>query len=493
MPRRSRGCLECRKRRIGCDLAAPSCRQCLITGRTCSGASQGATIIDQTRAVMNKYNTDPESSSSSSPSSSTAKESNESCGNFTLCQQPSHRAIMFSSFVSHFMSFLTSNTGGQSKWPWLHAVQDITAPMYDGDGDTLQLSLHALATAYCGTTSRNTVAIAEALRMYGIAVGQLRAALLVRTSAQQPPDSAMICTTVLLSLFESVCATSPGAYAAHLAAARKMLGLARAEMAGSTFLRQVGVHIQYQTLLTKVTGVSLGSLSAENSDADSDWNDLCWFQLNESPQVADRLLWQLLRLGEVFSEQRHRRYNVKRVAYLDDITYNIDNLWVEYLVEELTHDNDIFQLSCDTEKTPNYRDVMTALTIAYFATARILLSVLQDNLAASPSLNREGTNVPGLEHQYEVILTSCSYLATQDIGCASFRLIFPLTLAAVYSTSSVQRWQAKELLENWLQIYAFTGMYVIVDWQGTKARGLIHATSEPTPLLGSSAQYVSII
>jgi len=149
---------------------------------------------------------------------------------------------MFSTFVSHFISFLTVNSGGPSKWQLFSGMAQVPI---DGGDDTLALALQAVAPAHCGMAARNQSVILEAVKMYGIAVSRQHRAI---ARIREAPKTTTICTTVLLSLFESVCPTSTDAYAAHLTAARKMLGLARSELTQNTFLRQIGVHVQYQTV-----------------------------------------------------------------------------------------------------------------------------------------------------------------------------------------------------------------------------------------------------
>ncbi|KAF4634483.1 hypothetical protein G7Y89_g3613 [Cudoniella acicularis] len=49
--RRSKGCDQCRQRRVKCDLKTPTRRQCLRFGFNCSGAIQGSVFIDMVNEV----------------------------------------------------------------------------------------------------------------------------------------------------------------------------------------------------------------------------------------------------------------------------------------------------------------------------------------------------------------------------------------------------------------------------------------------------------
>jgi hypothetical protein len=227
MPRRSRGCQACRQRRIGCDGKLPSCRQCLITNRICSGPIQNALIIDQTEAVTARY----KQASAPVNQRSTA-----------MIRQPSSKAVVSLSYVSEFMTFLTPTTEGPVGRPWLDGLQDISL---DQRGPTLDISLDAAATVFCGISAKNDVVIMEACRLYGNALSRLSTAI---SRGPGVPSLATICTSVILSLFETIWSTNTLAYATHLMAARKMISMADLELAQNRMVRDLGVYIQCQTV-----------------------------------------------------------------------------------------------------------------------------------------------------------------------------------------------------------------------------------------------------
>lgn len=225
MPRRSRGCQECRKRRIGCDGALPSCRQCLVTNRRCSGAMQGSIFVDQTRSVTSRH------------SQSLAQNRAQ-----VMIRQPSPRDIFSLAFVSEFISSVTDKTAAPSRLSWLRQLEGIPQ---DKRGISLDLSLQAVSLAYCGVGSRNHPAVMEARRLYGEAMSQHSRELSQGFDSLSP---AMLYTSIILSLFESMWSTSAAAYSIHLVAAQKMLDLACWDVTQNEILRQVTMHIQNQTV-----------------------------------------------------------------------------------------------------------------------------------------------------------------------------------------------------------------------------------------------------
>jgi len=227
MPRRSRGCQACRQRRIGCDRTLPSCRQCLITNRQCSGSVQSALIIDQTKAVTTRY----KQASAPFEQRSTA-----------IVHQPSPKAVVSLAYVSEFMTFLTPTTEGPVGRPWLDGLQDISLAQR---GPALDISLDAAATVFCGISAKSDVVVMEACRLYGNALSQLSTAI---SKGPGVPSLATICTSIILSLFETIWSTNTLAYATHLMAARKMISMADLELAQNRLVRDLCVYTQCQTV-----------------------------------------------------------------------------------------------------------------------------------------------------------------------------------------------------------------------------------------------------
>lgn len=218
MPRRSRGCAACKQRRIGCDGKLPSCSQCLVTNRSCSGPLQGAIIINQTEAVSSRYR------------------------QVAPLRQPSTSSISALVFVSEFVSFITARNDRLRNKSWLSDIQ--RGSVSDG-GLALDLSMQATSLAYCGMASKNPAVVRQACSLYGAALSRQSRAI---SGHSGPPKVATIGTSVILSFFEAICSTNSKAYATHLSAAREMLVLAQQEPAQHEVLWQLAKHVHCQTV-----------------------------------------------------------------------------------------------------------------------------------------------------------------------------------------------------------------------------------------------------
>ncbi|ETS76603.1 hypothetical protein PFICI_11990 [Pestalotiopsis fici W106-1] len=353
MPRRSRGCQECRNRRIGCDQSRPTCRQCAVTNRACSGAKLDTIIIDQTEAVTTRCQ-----SRATGGTQRLAR----------LPKVPSPRAIWLSYYVSRFIQFMSLHTGGPTMSPLL---DELGAMPVNETSSTLKLSLYAVSAVYCGVAAHDQSLVSAAVEVYGRAIVQHHTAI---TQSALAPSITTISTTLLLSLFETVWPTGPNGYSWHMRAVQKLLALARVELASSQFMRQNAVHFQYQTLFTMVTTPEVDAAASWDSEC---WSDLCWFQLKQdqsTPNVSDRLTYQLFRLGEVFVQRSRNNSTINNTKVrVAEIMISIDKLWDDYQADLMAQDS---TLPISSLKGVRYTNELTAMTVAHFAAAQIMASVL---------------------------------------------------------------------------------------------------------------------
>lgn len=228
MPRRSRGCAACRQRRIGCDGGLPSCRQCLITNRQCSGPRLGVLIIDQTEHVVAKNRPRPRLTRNQDLS----------------IYRPSDQSIFAHAFINEFVSFITARNEYARRQSWLTELQ--RGSIVD-EGTALELSMQATALAYCGAASNNLAAVREARDVYGRALANHSKSIAHDLTSRR---AASLCTCVMLSMFEAICSTNPLAYGTHLRAAQKMLMLIPQDAGDvhSQVAQQLGQHVKCQTV-----------------------------------------------------------------------------------------------------------------------------------------------------------------------------------------------------------------------------------------------------
>ena len=160
---------------------------------------------------------------------------------------------------------------------------------------------------------------------------------------------------------------------------------------------------------------------------------------SEAPQhAADRLTNEIFGLQKLVRQRKQGKDFSIQIFH--DTASRIDDMWAEYQEEANEKDGAI---ELPSRAKFHYRNAFTAMTIAYFASARILLSIV------SLPMSAEYTDPFGdIATNGQLILDCASFLIPKDIGCAYLRLFFLLTLVVKYSISSVQRSLAHTLLER---------------------------------------------
>ncbi|KAK7211301.1 hypothetical protein V2G26_018479 [Clonostachys chloroleuca] len=451
MPRRSRACEACKKRRIGCDLGQPSCNNCLRSGRTCSGPVDGPLIVNQTSSVVSKSRRARVSviSGRCGPISSKADD---------LPRQPSSWAIESVAFTGQFFNFISDQSQKPSKESWI--VQAHTKGVGpDSAASPLLLSIQATSLAHCGAVTKHRPVTREACRMYGIALQRLFKALSLgryessSSSSSSSPSQlakpleqvAIVCTAVILSIFEAIHPTTTTAYATHLAAAWRILGLMEEDsLLGAPIIDQAAIHLQFQTLFVMVAYPTQYMTSAPEARR---WNSLGRSRYHHITDISTRFMIDLFDLADFFATRNGKPDYEGLIKSDPDIEERINGLWEEYN-EEARSAGVRLQWTLENDEQC-YRDAYTAFVIAYFSTARLLLAVLRMDVESN------------ITEPCDDILRCSAFLATRNIGCACLRMFFPLTLVARLSTSPRQRGAAFRYLSGWLQDATFTGLSIV--------------------------------
>ncbi|KAH7312626.1 hypothetical protein B0I35DRAFT_481070 [Stachybotrys elegans] len=269
-----------------------------------------------------------------------------------------------------------------------------------------------------------------------------------------PPTAALICTSVVLSLFEAIWPSSLDGYAAHLTAARNLTsdtpGLAQTQTntAQTELLRQVHVHILYQSILTAFTcptechdsgEFATKSLSAIlPSDPSSE----------KSQPLADRLVTQLLRLGKLVCVLASG-CEEDALFELQAIENHLKILWDEHVQDKAR------RRGPDNHGRPEETDIdidAFFLVPAYFASTTILLSFAQSSTSSC--------DAEAVETQHQIILDSAITLLTTlgGISSAYLPMYLPIALVALHSASPERRATASSLLESHQQPIIFRGL-----------------------------------
>lgn len=349
-----------------------------------------------------------------------------------MTMQVSQRNVLTQVFYGNFLAYFTATGEGediQNRFTWLYRLPDLST---DGTNDALTIALHATSSAFSGMKTRNVPLLQDAGNLYGKAL-HLHSHLL-RSKKQITVH--MVSTSVLLSIFEAMNATTASAYREHINGAAQMVKLAGPGQCMYGVMCQLFFHIRTQMAFVYLT------------TRKEDENNVCAETiLRESlsyqqPPIFQRLMGHIARLSEIYVGLEKGKDEVKSqlidLEIYMEVKSGVDGLWLEY--KELAEEKGQ-QLSWKNETgTTRYRDAFTALCIAYFASARILFSILAPRLAAS---------YLDFTDYYEQIVDIATYLTTFKIGCAFMRMATPLYLVALHAPRLDQRRVAIKIFEQW--------------------------------------------
>jgi hypothetical protein len=190
-----------------------------------------------------------------------------------------------------------------------------------------------------------------------------------------------------------------------------------------------------------------------SANASETWNDMSRYQWDGAPHVVGRLLFHQFYLCDLFVRKTNG-VNIPAGFDLDILQFKVDQLWAEYQ-HETEHSSYAIQLA--TAGQPQYRDELTAITVAHFASARMLQFLVG---ISYPVIGQDIR--AAVDCQVEIILGCSTFLSSKPTNCMTLRMFFPLTLIALYNTEHKRRMEAYRYMENWLEISAFSGLCKVV-------------------------------
>ncbi|KAF1961016.1 hypothetical protein CC80DRAFT_532545 [Byssothecium circinans] len=265
MPRRIKACAICRQKRIKCDATMPHCTMCQKFGRQCPGPTEAPLLfIDNSSfpsgrkpkkprnkpiSAENKkssaYLPSPEASSPESRKSGIDTTDEESGGEelpyevaFDMVVTVSPRYVLHEAFYANFLSFFCAEgrhiPGSVRRTPtWLHALAPLSSKssrlnalpkQTDESKNALSLALRATTAAFSGVETRNPSLVEHAAGLYGAALREHGKALSAQWREKgSGGELEMLGTSIMLSMFEAVVATTGTAYAEHIIGAAKMI------------------------------------------------------------------------------------------------------------------------------------------------------------------------------------------------------------------------------------------------------------------------------
>jgi len=419
----------------------------------------------------------------------------------------------FANLVGYFCAEGRHVPGAVRRTPsWLHAIPRMAtiSPSSESSGNTsangneaLALALRATTEAFSSLETRNQALMAHACGLYGASL-RFQGKVL-RLKADKSGDMYMVVTSLMLSLFEAVAATSSEGYALHIIGAAKMIdnALNRPAPAGkggghSPMLVNIFFHIRIQLAFVFLT--TLDPRSRDDPVMTRVLRDACGWTREQLP-LNMQIITPLARLLELlFSSEGgmatpHSEVIRRKISYTR-AREEVNKIWADY--EQQSVGQRLCWRSPGTGHT-DFRDPFTSLTYAYFSACHILLNILAPTLVDSPPQRTTGmpyrqppgrsastsstsststraqpenesttpttsppsaskmffpkTNPsfphpPTIDH-YALILSVAWYLRLRDTGFAYLRLHTPLFLVAMYAPSIEQRSIARMVFEDW--------------------------------------------
>ena len=399
---------------------------CLKTGRQCPGPLDGPLIIDMSSSAREprKKRAKPDPYKTPSP-----PKFPDMLLSRTIAQID-QGAVINEAFYSNFLAYFTSEGEGrdiQNRLTWLHRLPDLSS---DGTNNALTLALRATATAYCGAETGNPAVLQNAFKFYGEAL-QAHARMLRTRKENQKFTVHMVSTSVMLSLFEVMQATTSDAYHEHITGAVKMIEETGPGQCLQGVLCQLFFHIRTQLAFVYLTTRKTQTIPAKKILVES----LSYKRL----PIMQQLMSHIATLAEVYVNRKEKD-DGEDLLHLSVYSYvkgEVDQLWLEYKEQAAAIGEELFTVQNGQTR---YRDGYTALCTAYFSAARILLSLLSPRISSS---------YVDLTDHYAKVLDCAHFLRTKRIGCAYMRMATPLYLVALHSPCTSQRRQAISVFQEW--------------------------------------------
>jgi hypothetical protein len=424
MPPRTNACATCRKKRIKCDATLPHCLMCQRFGRQCPGPESGPVIINMTTQTMSKA---PRTKHGKDGSVLVLRNQPPMARSLQISPRKSLNEVFYSTFLAYFTT-TGEDEDIRNKNTWLHKLPGFST---DGTNTALEVAVQAVASAFSGVKGPNMALLQDACILYGKAL-HLHSHLL---RLKKEITVHIVSTTVLLSFFEAMHATTASAYRNHINGAAKMIEVAGPEQCMQGVLCQIYFHIRTQLTFVYLTSKKheTNKVCAEKVLRDS-------LRYEELP-VGQRLLTLISRLSEVYvrlKEGFDQDEMQTNAAVVSEVQNAIDVLEIEYKAKA---DQKGGPLTWKTSAGAiQYRNPYTAVCIAYFATVRMLLAILAPRLSVPCSDSMDFC---------DIILDATKFLSTVKIGCAFMRMSTPLYLVAVHASRTDQRMKALGVFEDW--------------------------------------------
>ncbi|KAJ0415793.1 hypothetical protein BJY00DRAFT_251795 [Aspergillus carlsbadensis] len=192
---RSKGCLQCLKRRVKCDETRPGCLRCLTYGSTCPGYNRGLKFHNQTSAVAQRHG------GGHTPMDEAFAP--------TLAQRTVDMQTQesFAGWMKYHFPIYAASFNCRVDVDWM----DFIRGQWSTFPQALVWAVRALTTLHRGATQRDEQAIMCARHMYGRGIRHL--ASLLTTSAALSDET--LAAAILLGGYEVLDGSSEWSWIAH--------------------------------------------------------------------------------------------------------------------------------------------------------------------------------------------------------------------------------------------------------------------------------------
>jgi hypothetical protein len=217
MPKRSAGCFECRKRKVGCDGTKPECKMCVKRGTKCPGYRPTQSFIlhefkeqAEKPSLIKEDDNRYRYANQQSPEVFESSPSDAESGGMVRLQ--SHDARSLDEYIPRrvspiaiervlcletFLSLYLPQVEGQTLPP--PAALILSLPSIPATSEALLAALDALSAAQLAVSNRNFPLINRSRSLYGTALSRM--VVTIQSPARALEDETLL-ATYILSLYE---------------------------------------------------------------------------------------------------------------------------------------------------------------------------------------------------------------------------------------------------------------------------------------------------
>ncbi|KAJ4992888.1 hypothetical protein SVAN01_01592 [Stagonosporopsis vannaccii] len=328
--------------------------------------------------------------------------------------------IITDAFYANFLDHFTMEGEGkdiQNRLTWLQRLPVLTI---DRSNHALILALEATATGYGAIMSSQSGLNKHARELYGTAL-HAHHDMLQMSGSKYDITIHAVSTSVLLSFFEAMQATTADAYRAHIYGAARLLEVTGPGECGHGVLCQLFYHVRTQMLFVQ--------LASDHRPVPISAKSILYDTLSyKQPPLIQKLMCCIAGLLDLHAAMPSTDEQESAHALFE---LQIDQLWSEFSRQGMD--------SPGKDKAEHFSDAFSALTLAYFSSTKVILAMF-----------RHGSrDLTSLKLHTQLILDAATYLGTGCNPIAFMRMATPLLLVALHGEGPEHRASAINQFKTW--------------------------------------------